>query len=220
MSGRWATAGVLTLAAGMAWAQGNWELDRQGDQVTVYTKTVSGFSLKAFKAVTKVNVSMDAVLALIDDAEVFPQWYADCSENRIIKKVSGKEFYSYFVNDSPFPVSDRDSVMHTFILQDETTRAVTVAMKGEPKLIPEKEGRVRVPKVEGHWLLTPISPTETEVVLEMMSDAGGSIPAFVANAQVTVGPHKTLVNLRKIVQRPRYKNATVNYATADVTFGK
>ena len=46
------------------------------------------------------------------------------------------------------------------------------------------------------------------------------MPAFLANQQVTVGPHKTLLNLRKWVQKPRYKNAKVDYATVEVTYGQ
>jgi hypothetical protein len=214
-------AGVLAVfLSGNAQAQSAWKVDREGEGVTVYTQTVPGYSLRAFKAVTRMNVSMDAVLALISDAESFPNWYADCSENKTLKKVSNKDFYAYFVNDSPFPVMDRDSITHTTVSQDAATKVVTVLMKGEPKFIPERDDRVRVPRMEGSWTLNPVSPTETEVVLEMRTDSGGSVPAFLADRQVTVGPHKTLVNMKKYIQKPKYKNATVDFETATVTFGK
>ncbi len=211
---------VVLAAVGLAAAGDGWVQDRTGEGVTVFTKEVPGYGLKAFKAVTRVNVGVDAVAALIGDAGSFPKWYADCSENRILKKLGPTEYLSYFVNDSPFPVTDRDSIMHTVVAQDAQTRAVTFTMVGKPKEAPENPDRVRVPRVEGRWTLLPISAEETEVTLEMKSDPGGSVPAFLANQQVTVGPHKTLLNLRKMVQKPRYKNAKVDYATVEVTYGQ
>lgn len=212
--------GAWVLVVALAAAGDGWVQDRSGDGVTVYTREVPGYGLKAFKAVTRVKVPMDAVAALVGDAEAFPQWYADCSENRVVKKLGPQEFISYFVNDSPFPVTDRDSVLHTKVTQDPETRTVTFTMTGRPKELPENPDRVRVPRVEGKWTITPVGEEETDVTLEMKSDPGGSVPAFLANQQVTVGPHKTLLNLRKMVQKPRYRNAKVDYTTAEVTYGK
>jgi hypothetical protein len=216
-------AGALGLAASaVAWGMDHtgWSKDKSGDNVTVYVQPAPGYSLKAFRAVTTVPVPMDAVNALIADAPAFSQWYSDCRSNKIIKTISSKEYVTYFVNDSPFPVMDRDSLIHTTVSQDPATRAVTFAMKGAPTLIPEKDDYVRVPKLEGYWRVTPIGASETEVVLELRSDTGGSVPSFLANQQVTVGPFKTFQKLRAMVQKPRYLKASVDYETVTVTYGK
>ncbi|MEW5848222.1 MAG: START domain-containing protein [Myxococcota bacterium] len=220
MTSRMITALVVLGLSTTAAAASDWALDREGEGIQVFTRNDPGYSLKAFKATMRVKAPLDAVVALIADVDAFPEWYASCAENKIIKKLSNKELYCYFVNDSPFPVMDRDSIQHTLITQDPTTRAVKFALKGVPDFIPVRDDRVRVPKMEGHWLATPVSAEETDVLLEMHSDAGGSVPAFLANQQVTVGPHKTFIRMRKMLEKPRYRNAKVDYETAAVTYGK
>jgi len=211
---------VLLALALPARAADEWKLDREGDGVKVFTRSDAGYSLKSFKAQTRVKAPLASVVALLADTDSFTQWYTDCSENRILKKISNKEFITYFVNDSPFPVMDRDSIMHTVISQDPTTKAVTFALTGQPKFIPEKDDYVRIPKLAGAWIMTPVSETETDVVILMSSDAGGSVPAFLANQQVTVAPYKTLVKMKPMLEKPKYKNASVDFESATVTYGK
>ena len=196
----------------------DWKLRRQGDGVTVSTQPAPGFSLSASRAETRVPVAVDAVLALLSDAPSFPYWFSDCVENRVLAQLSAGERIVYVVTDAPFPVSDRDSIIRTRVAHDAVTHAVTVTMLGQPDYVPLHAGRVRVPKLEGLWTLTPISATETQVKFELRADTGGSVPAFLAERQVTSGPFATMRRLRKWVLKPRYRDARVDYRISVVTF--
>ncbi len=200
-------------------AAADWKVRKQGDDVTVSTQPAPGFSLSASRAVTRVAVGVDAVLALLSDAPSFPYWFSDCKENRVLAQAGAGTRVVYVVTDAPFPVSDRDSIVRTRVSHDAVTGAVLVSMLGQPTYIPPYAGRVRVPKLEGLWTLKPVSATETEVIFEVRADTGGSVPAFLAERQVTSGPFETMRNLRKWVQKPRYRNARVDYATSFVTYG-
>ena len=212
---------LLTVLGGYAAsaAAEDWKLRRQADGVTVSTQPAPGFSLSASRAETRVPVAVDAVLALLSDAPSFPRWYSDCVENRVLAQLSTGERIVYVVTDAPFPVSDRDSIIRTRIAHDAVTQAVTVTMHGQPDYLPPHPGRVRVPRLEGLWTLTPISATETQVTFELRADTGGSVPAFLAERQVTSGPFATMRKLREWVLKPRYRDARVDYDASVVTFG-
>ena len=218
-------ASVMTIALlwfgcfAVAAAADDWTVRREGDDVTVSTQPAPGFSLSASRAMTRVSVSVDAVLALLSDAPSFPHWFSDCKENRVLAQVNASERLVYVVTDAPFPVSDRDSIIRTRVSMDTATRTVTVSMLGQPGYMKPQSGRVRVPKLEGLWTIRPVSATETDVTFELRADTGGSVPAFIAERQVTAAPFETMRNLRKWVQKPRYRNARVDYATSQVTYG-
>ena len=217
----WLMAVVMwPLATHAADTKDGWSLDKDGHGVKVYTRSAKGYSLKAFRAETRVKAPLHAMVALIADGPSFTHWYTDCSRNDEIKSPAPRESIMYFVNDSPFPVMDRDSIIHTVVSQDPTTKAVKFAMKGVPDFMPEKSSYVRVPRLEGFWLMTPVNDQETDVVLEMATDTGGSVPSFLANQQVTSAPYKTFVKMRTYVQKPRYLGAKVDFETAKVTYGK
>ncbi len=215
----WSIAQLLFACCAVNAAADDWKVRRHGDDVTVWTQPAPGFSLSASRAATRVAVGVDAVLALLSDAPSFPHWFSDCNENRVLAQVSAGERIVYVATNAPFPVSDRDSIIRTRVSHDAATGAVSVSMLGQPTYIPPRAGHVRVPKLEGLWTLTPVSATETDVTFELRADTGGSVPAFLAERQVTSGPFETMRNLRKWVQKPRYRNARVDYATSLVTYG-
>lgn len=188
-------------------AAAQWKQAKSGDGVTVYTRVVGDSSLKEFKAVTQVKARLAAVVALIDDLDNYRSWFADCKEARTLKRVSPTESYTYFVNRAPFPVSDRDMVLHIQMTQDLATRVINVKLTGEPGYFPTQSGRVRVPKLHGSWRLSPGADGTVLVQYQVHSEPGGSVPDFMANNAVADGPFKTMKNLRKAVQLEKYRTA-------------
>ncbi|MBI5496292.1 MAG: START domain-containing protein [Deltaproteobacteria bacterium] len=212
---------ALLLAADVTRAaQPAWTLERDTDGIRVYARTEEGYSLKAFRAVMVVDAPLAAPVALLSDAENFPGWYAGCAHNRVLRRLSGTDVLSYFVHDAPFPVMDRDVVVRTTVTQDPQTGVVTFTIRNVPGEIPEQPDKVRIPRMASSWRLTPRSATTTEVVQETRTDLGGSVPAFLANRQVTSAPVDRLRNMRKWLEKPRYRDAVVDFATGAVTWGR
>lgn len=91
------------------------------------------------------------------------------------------------------------------ILQVTTTRdadgSVTRALHGVADYLPLQQGFVRVSKVEGFWNLTP-REDEIEVVYQVHSEPGGSVPAWLANSFVVDAPFNTLQGLRQLAEQP------------------
>ena len=52
----------------------------------------------------------------------------------------------YSVTDSPWPVSDRDTVVEVVAEKIEPNHKYRVLMRAQPELLPLVEGRVRIPR--------------------------------------------------------------------------
>ena len=69
-----------------------------------------------------------------------------------------------------------------------------------PKYVKEKPGIVRVKQFVGSWELKKINDSETLVMTQCHTEAGGSIPAWIINYMIVTGPYETLENMKKILK--------------------
>jgi len=190
---------------------GEWKEANVGDGIVVSTRSVPGWGMKEFRAVMRVQSSLGSIVALMEDVDAYPRWFADCKEARVLKRQGPLERWVCFVNGTPFPVRDRDIVSHDTFAQDSATHVVTVRLQGAPDLIPPTPGRVRVPRLEGLWTFTPLAGGIVEVVYQVRSDPGGSLPNAVANMTVSKSPWKTLDGMRRMIATGKYMGANPDW---------
>lgn len=187
--------GVLLLA-GVARAQeAPWRLDREREGITVQTRPVAGSGIREFRGTAEVAASVDAVRALLRDADRFRDWFPDTSESRLLER-SGDVSYQYSVLDTPWPITDRDNVFRAHTTRDDTTGIVAIAVSAAPDRHPERPDRVRVRHAQGEWRLEPIASDRTRVTFTMHLDPGGGVPQWLINARVVETPFEALRNLR------------------------
>lgn len=187
---------VLALAEGQA---AEWRLVKDEAGIQVYLQQIPGSSFQAFRGVTRIRADMSRLLALQEDVSAACAWIHACSEQRLLKH-EGDLSWAYSRFHTPWPVQPRDS-----ILQVTTKRgadgSVTRVLKGVADYLPEQKGFVRVSKVEGFWTLTPLAG-EVEVIYQVHSEPGGSVPAWLANSFVVDAPFNTLQGLRQLAEQP------------------
>lgn len=190
-----------------------WELakeDKKND-IRIYTRKVEGSSFKEYKAVMKIKASLASLVALVDDIAACPLWIDTCSEGRLLERVSPKESYTYTINEAPWPVSDRDAIVHNTISQLSPGGAVTIDILGVPDYVPQKKGLVRVSMIKGYWQFTPLENGFAEVIYQVHNDPGGDLPSWLVNSVVVSQPYYTMVNMRKIVNEPKYREARYKF---------
>lgn len=198
---RWARVPLL-VAALFAWGQaqaGEWRLVRDEAGIQVYLQPIAGSSFQAFRGVTRVRAPMSRLLALQEDVSAACTWIHACTEQRLLKQ-QGDLSWTYSRFYTPWPVQPRDSVLQV------TTRrgadgSVTRILLGVADYLPLQPGFVRVSKVEGHWILTPRQGGEVEVIYQVHSEPGGSVPSWLANRFVLDAPFNTLRDLRELAER-------------------
>ncbi|CAN8140402.1 START domain-containing protein [uncultured Thiomicrorhabdus sp.] len=171
----------------------------EGSPVKVWTEAVEGSSFKAFKGEVEIQASASKILAVIQDTEKLPQWYHNTIEAKRLKDVGANQVINYTVTKAPWPVSNRDSVTQS-TTEKLADGAIKITLKGVPDAYPKQEDKIRVPRLNGFWLLQP-QDNMTKVTLQISAEPGGEIPSWLANAMVIDMPNNTLSNLKTRVEK-------------------
>ena len=190
-----------------------WEMAKEDsdNEIRIYTRKVEGSGFSEYKAVMKIRATLSSLVALVDDISACPRWIHTCSEGWLLKRVRPGESYTYTINEAPWPVSDRDAVVLNSIRQEIPKGPVKIDILGVPDYLPEKKGLVRVKMIKGHWLFTPLGEGFTEVVYQVHNDPGGDLPSWLVNSVVVTQPYNTMINMRKLVEEKKYKEARFEF---------
>lgn len=187
------------LALGSAQAE-EWRLVKDEAGVKVYLSEVAGSKYQAYRGVALIKADMDSLLALQEDVSGSCAWIHECKEQKLLKR-EGDKSWTYSRFNTPWPVTPRDSVLEV-TTERGSDGSVKRVLHGVADYVPEEKGYVRVSKVEGHWTMTPKAGGEVEVVYEVHTEPGGSVPSWLANSFVVDAPFNTLDALRKRVEKP------------------
>lgn len=199
-------------------ANAEWELAKDKDGIKVFLKTVPGSKIKEFKGMTNIKSSLDSILAVLNDTEACPKWIHNCKDAFKLSEISFNEGYVYQVINFPFPVKDRDLILHSVMTQDVDTNQVTIKLTAVPDYIPETRN-VRIKKSDGLYLLKPLPDRSIEVTWQHHTEPEGGIPKWIVNSLLVDTPFKTLNNLREIVKEEKYQRARLQYSSNGVAVG-
>ncbi len=177
-------------------AQADWKLEKSSNGVKVYTRYVSGWGIKEFKAVVEVDCSIADAEAVLRDAKGRKEWMHNTYDTRDLEGSSQNELFSYSAIDAPWPVSDRDNVTKK-VFTYPSRQQIVVKMTAAPTHTAAVSGNVRIQKLQGEWRFTDLGNGKTEIIQQCLADAGGNIPDWLANSSVIDSPFYTLLNMKK-----------------------
>jgi hypothetical protein len=184
---RWlAPVAVAILAPSLAFAEeGGWQKveEVKGPAAhTLYRRQLPDSRVAEFR----LEGSIDAPIARVLEArsageKAGPKQGSDGPRRELIRR-DGDVTVTYTYVPVPL-LADRDLVLLQTHSQDPATgvhRFVWHTVEGEGP--PPPAGVVRIQRSEGMWEFTPEGDARTRLVLESLSDAGGSLPAWVVNS--------------------------------------
>ena len=191
------------------YAQKEWEFQKEKNGVKIYKRTSdNGHEIKL---VSTFHCTPAALVALFNNISEYPKWGYKVAHSELLKRVSDTEFYYYSRFDFPWPLDDRDVVMHTTITKDDATNVVTLTSKSAPDYIPKKTNIVRVRKANVTWTLTSQGENATEGAYCLNTDPGGLLPEWTVNLASDTGPVETVKNMKKLLAEDRYKNVKLAF---------
>lgn len=191
-------------------ANNSWTLSKEEDGIKVYVRDTPGFSVQSFRGVITLPDRLVSALAVIEDIKAYPQLLHKCKSARTVTKVSETESIKYLVTDMPWPVKDRDTIVHSVLTQNKGTKQVQIQINAVSKGVELQPDMLRVTKMKGSWQLTPQKNGVT-VAYEMNVDPGGSIPKWLVNTMAVDMPFNTLKNLQRLVKKAEYQKAKRSY---------
>jgi START domain len=202
---------LLTITAGQMFAQTGWTLKSNKDNVKVYYRKTT--DIHELKLTTSIKAPLSGLVLLFDEVELYPKWGYKVVSARKIKVVSNTEMYYQSKIDFPWPADDRDVVMHTKLEQNPTTKVIVSSSTAAPDLIPAEKDYLRMRNSRTTWTLVPSPDGWTYVEYYIYSSPGGTIPDWMINAAIDVGPRETIKTMKVLLQQARYQNAKLDYIT-------
>ncbi len=186
---------------GQGSVENSWKLVKQEGNTKVYTRSREDIKIKEVRITTNMKTSMNKFLKVLNDVPGYANWVFKCQNAKRILTVSEHEFYYYTSSNLPFPLSDRDMVIHSRQWTDPLTQTVYAESVADPHYLPEKEDYVRVPYLKSAWVIQPLKDGTLKINYSISTDPGGSLPSWLVNMAITQGPVKTMELLAELVEK-------------------
>ena len=181
-----------------------WKEVLEDDGITVYARQNAGNNMPTFRGEGIIPGSILDILAVFKDGKNHTRWMHACKESTIIERYSELEALVYNRTEAPWPVSDRDVVVHAKLDFDMQKREAWNHFESvSTPLKPEVKGVVRMPHLEGFYHLLFIDPENTAIVYQVNADPGGLIPDWLARLATKRLPLQTIRALRDRVIETR-----------------
>jgi hypothetical protein len=121
------------------WAQSEWTLATNKDDIKVFTKAVPDSKIKAIKVEGVFNASPSQLVTLIMDVNSSADWMYHTKSSTLIKQVSATELYYYSEVSMPWPIQNRDFVAHLIVSQNPQTKVITIQGPTVAGMVPQKQ---------------------------------------------------------------------------------
>ena len=172
----------------------SWVVAKDEEGIKVSLSEVAGSKYKAYRGETVIKASVAKLRAMQEDVAGACTWIHECKTQKLLKH-QGDQTWTYTQFNTPWPVTPRDSVLHITTV-DGSDGSITRNLAGAANYVPEEKGFVRVAQVEGFWKMVPQGANQTQVIYQVHTEPGGSVPSWLANKFVVDAPFNTLKALR------------------------
>lgn len=186
-----------------------WKLTKDNDNIEVYTRKIDGQAIKDLRINTVLNTTLSELVAALEDFSLNQSWVRNTIFSKKVEAISDTHFYFHTATDLPFPAKNRDVVIRYERQQDPITNVVRIDYEGYPDKVAKDPDYVRIPVLTAYYILTPVSPGEINVEYFLRTEIGGSIPNWIINLGISVGPTDTMKALRKVLATGRYADSSV-----------
>ena len=121
-------SGFVSSVAG----QYSWKLSKEKDGIRVYQSAVKYSNYKSIKVECTFEGTYDKLIAVLNNVSGQKDWVYHNKESYIVKQVSPHEFYYYTEASLPWPMSNRDAIVHLTMNRDSLNRFLHVRSIGVP----------------------------------------------------------------------------------------
>lgn len=177
-----------------------WALVKEAGKTTVFTRSNEASKIKEVRIKTKMDVDFDHFIKVLGDVSQYDQWVYKSRNPKLLERVGNNEMYYFIESDFPFPLTDRDMVIHSQQWLDPISKTYTSKSVAMPTYLPAHKKMVRIPMLEAYWKIWPRPGGGIEIDYRALADPGGNLPAWLVNMAITQGPIKTMRNLEKLAQ--------------------
>jgi hypothetical protein len=189
---------ILVFAFVAVMAQGNWELKKNENGIAVYTRKAATGNLKELRVVCELNATKAQLISTLQDIGNYNDWVYSNKKSEILKSLNPYKIIYYTESRLPWPIKDRDLIVQLDI--DSGPEILEIQAKSLPEYLPQNKKFVRVPYSLAKWKVTQAAENKLKVDYTFSVDPGGSIPAWLVNATMAIGPYNSFAKLREVLK--------------------
>ena len=191
---------VASLMVMPVMAQKEWDLVSNENWIRIYKSEMSASNYKRIKVECTVDGTIDKLVRILNDVSNHKNWIYNTKNAYLVKKVNASEYYYYTETTLPWPMQNRDAVVHIKFQRDIANRALNIVAYGEPEYMPLVSGKVRVPRSANSWQVTVPEPNKIHIVYIFEAEPGGHIPPWLVNTFVNKGPYESFRKLAMLLK--------------------
>ena len=192
---------LFSTFASAAMGQYNWKLSKDEDGIKVYQSEVKHSKFKSIKVECTLDGTYDKLMSILNDVTNQKNWVYNNKNSSILQRISPNDFYYYSETYLPWPMTNRDAIIHLKMNKDSLDRFLKISAVSVPGYAPEKSGMVRVPRSDISWYVTMPSAKTISIVYIFDAEPGGSLPAWVVNMFTDKGPYESFKKLSELLKR-------------------
>lgn len=211
-----AAAGVHTELP--AESDDGWSLRKESGNIRVYTIDHHDSSFKAFKAEATLDAPIETVMAVMMNPNSCVEWVHNCTESYAFGTGSFHDRYAYSVNDMPWPVTDRDYVLHIRTRGNRDSGEIVMDLRATPNQRAEFDNRVRVDRSNTLYRFIP-EGDKTRMIWLQHTDPNGALPGWLVNSLLVDIPVRSLKALERVAGKDRYQDFELVYDDRDRLVG-
>ncbi|MFZ8933519.1 MAG: START domain-containing protein [Bacteriovoracaceae bacterium] len=182
-----------------------WEFMYKKDGIKVFRKNIEGSPIVGFRGETIIYNQPEKVLGILMDNIYRTEWVDRLEKSEILERVSDREYIVYQIFKLPWPLSKRDFVYRGKLTVDKKDNSVLVVMSSvDHPEAPETVG-IRAELISSRYRIRRLGKFMTGFEVEIHSDPRGLIPSFVVNLVQKSWPYKTLMSVKRQVEKPYVK---------------
>ncbi|MBT7609689.1 MAG: hypothetical protein HN576_08025 [Bacteriovoracaceae bacterium] len=175
----------------------NWERSHSDYGLDVYTTKIPNSKLLGFKLSGVVDANIQPLMATLRNVERSAEWTPELLQKKTIQNISDNEAITYSLNNLPWPLSDRDFILHNKLFLSHDQKLLFVLSRSvKHKNYPENKNVVRAWIHYSNIGVRPIDNKRTYVEWTLFVDPRGNLPAWLVNFYQSRFPIKFFVMAR------------------------
>jgi hypothetical protein len=185
----------------IGYSQYKWKLSKDKDGIKVFLAENPKSKFKSVKVECSLQGNFDKLILVLTNVDHLKDWVYNTKTSYLIKRITPHDLYYYTETSIPWPMSNRDAVVHLRITKDSLQRFVRVSAISEPLFIPEREDKVRIPRSNVNWYVTMPAKNTLTIIYTFEADPGGNLPAWVVNSFADKGPYESFKKLSELLRK-------------------
>ncbi|MEO6328565.1 MAG: START domain-containing protein [Ginsengibacter sp.] len=177
-----------------AYTQPSWKLVKEKSGIKVFAARLENSKFKSIRVQGVFDGTISKLISIVTNVSKAPEWVYKTRTAYILKQVNPYEFFYYTESSMPWPVSNRDAIIHFKINPDTAQHILRINAFSEPAFIEKKDGLVRIPYSNATWYVTSAN-SKLNIDYTFEVDPGGSLPAWLVNMLADRGPYESFKKL-------------------------